>query len=129
MSGTPHGALPFVAEEGDWLKVRDQHAERFWCRVIKPCGGGDGTSLTVVADNDLLRSPVRCGDVLQVDRADVLEVATAADKRRYLDLMTMTGSPATAALLWREERLHMRASDAPPARPAPQQQLLVLPPW
>ena len=67
MSGTPHGALPFVAEEGDWVKVRDQHAERFWCRVkriSRACGGGGGssTSLTVVADNDLLRSHVRCGD-------------------------------------------------------------------
>ena len=121
MSGTPHGALPFVADEGDRVKVCDTNAERFWCRVIKPCGGGDGTSLTVVADNDLLRSHVRCGDELQVDRSDVLEVATAADQRRFIELMTATGSAATAALLWREERIHMRASDTPAAaaRPAP----------
>ena len=82
----------------------------------------------MVADNDLLRSHVRCGDELQVDSADVLEVATADDKQRYLDLVTTTGSPATAALLWREERLMLAAGNASAARPA-QQQLLVLPPW
>ena len=47
-----------VVQQGDWVKV-SRNSERFWCRVVKPCDGG-GTSLTVVADNNLLKSNVRC---------------------------------------------------------------------
>ena len=63
--------------------------------------------LTVVADNDLLNSNVRSGDRLGIGASEVLEVATAVDKQRFLELARTTSSAAKAALLWRDERFRL----------------------
>ena len=115
-----------AVKEGDWVKICRSN-ERFWCRVVDSRGGDAASSarvLTAVADNDLLYSDVRCGDHLEIDASEVLEVATAADKQRYIELVRATGSAATAALLWRDARL-MRAE----ATPMPGAHRLVQPPW
>ena len=120
-----------VVNEGDWVKISRNH-ERFWCRVVSTRGGGDAAAssareLTVVADNDLLRSDVRCGDRLEIDVGEVLEVATADDRQRFIELARATGSAATAALLWRDARWMRAGGEATP--PVLGAHWLVLPPW
>ena len=67
MSAEQGTAMTAAVMEGDWVKI-SRNQEQFWCRVVESRGGDAASSarvLTVVVDNDLLRSGVRCGDRAQ----------------------------------------------------------------
>jgi hypothetical protein len=75
--------------------------ERFWCRVRRVRQDG---SLVCVVDNDLIKSPWKCGDEIVVQKTHVLETSDPMDMT-FASLLSLLGSPAEAALLWRELRL------------------------
>ena len=75
--------------------------ERFWCKVR---GVRQDGSLVCVVDNDLIKSPWKCGDEIVVQSTHVLETSDPMDMT-FASLLSLMGSPAEAALLWRELRL------------------------
>lgn len=91
--------------------------ERFWARVVAV----RAEQLCIEVDNELVHYPYKCGDRIKVARARVVETASDADCRRFLQLARKHGSAVKAALAWREERLASGAG-APPldgGRPQP----------
>ena len=95
----PDGGEPHVCC-GTWVKVA-LRGERFWCRVLRE--RGDGT-FDATVENDLLRSPTKCGDVVVLGKKHVLETASDADRAQFRLLCALLGDPRTAALLWRDMR-------------------------
>ena len=87
-------------EPGALIKV-GVRGERFWCRVRRVRQDG---SLVCVVDNDLIKSPWKCGDEIVVQKTHVLETSDPMDMT-FASLLSLLGSPAEAALLWRELRL------------------------
>ena len=75
--------------------------ERFWCRVQRVREDG---ALIAVVDNDLIRSPWKCGDEIVVQHSHVLECSDPKDAT-LASLFTTLGSVTEAAMLWRELRL------------------------
>ena len=73
------GSEPHVGI-GAWVKV-GLHGERFWCKV-KRVRAEDGAFVATV-DNNLQRSPYRCGDGIVLSRRHVLEVAGDEDRLQY----------------------------------------------
>lgn len=97
--------------EGTWVKVEWLCRERFWCRVerVRPDG-----ALVTSAENDLVRSPVRCGDEVVVWPKDVLETANDTDRVQFDLLCFLVGDPREAAMLWREMRAVAQGRSSPP---------------
>ena len=75
--------------------------ERFWCRVK---GMLDDGAIVAIVDNDLLRSPWRCGDEIVVQLTNVLEVSDPNDMT-FAGLLATLSSVSDAAIVWRELRL------------------------
>ena len=75
--------------------------ERFWCRVK---GMRDDGAIVAIVDNDLLRSPWRCGDEVGVQLTNVLETSDPNDMT-FASLLATLGSKKEAAMVWRELRL------------------------
>ena len=92
-------AVPHV-HTGMFVKV-GVRGERFWCRVQHV--GVD--TLRVVVNNDLLRSPWRCGHDLVVRHEHVLESADVSDQMDFQCLVSVLGSPRKAAVAWHHIRL------------------------
>ena len=95
----PDGGEPHVCC-GAWVKVA-LRGERFWCRVLRE--KSDGT-FDATVENDLLRSPMKCGEEVVLDRRHVLEVADESDRLMFELLCVTLGEPGTAAELWRKLR-------------------------
>ena len=75
--------------------------ERFWCKVSEIREDG---SLVGTVDNELFRSPWRCGDEIVLQRNHVLE--TLDPYEMTLASLLATGTPAPeAAMMWHELRL------------------------
>ena len=75
--------------------------ERFWCKVQRVRDDG---ALVAVVDNELLRSPWKCGDEIVVQESHVLETSDPEDAT-FASLLTVLGSVSEASMLWRELRL------------------------
>ena len=75
--------------------------ERFWCKVQRVRDDG---ALVAIVDNELLRSPWKCGDEIIVQQSHVLETSDPADAT-LAGLLAVLGSVSEAAMLWRELRL------------------------
>lgn len=75
--------------------------ERFWCRVK---GMRDEGAIVAIVDNDLLRSPWRCGDEVVVQHSNVLETSDPNDMT-FASLLATLGSVSEAAMVWRDVRL------------------------
>ena len=95
-AGTP---LPRV-QVGSFVKI-GLRGERFWCRVV---GVGLDDLLRVTVDNDLLKSPLSCGDEIKIQREHVLEAADISDRLTFQAIATALGSHREAALVWRDLR-------------------------
>ena len=74
--------------------------ERFWCRAK---GVRDDGAIVAIVDNDLLRSPWRCGEQIVVQHTNALETSNPNDMTFASLLATL--SSADAAMVWRELRL------------------------
>ena len=99
-------AVPHV-HTGMFVKV-GVRGERFWCRVQHV--GVD--TLRVVVNNDLLRSPWRCGHDLVVRHEHVLESVDVFDQIKYQCLVSVLGSQRKAAVAWHRLRLAEAAEAA-----------------
>ena len=86
---------------GAWVKV-GLHGERFWCKV-KRVRAEDG-ALVATVENNLWRSPYRCGDGIVLSRRNVLEVADDSDRLLYEVVCAVLGDRRDAALQWHEVR-------------------------
>ena len=75
--------------------------ERFWCKVQRVRDDG---ALVAIVDNELLRSPWKCGDEIIVQQSHVLETSDPADAT-LAGLLAVLGSVSEAAMVWRESRL------------------------
>ena len=75
--------------------------ERFWCKVQRVRDDG---ALVAVVDNDLIRSPWKCGDEIVVQHNHVLECSDPKDAT-LASLFAVLGSVSEAAMVWRESRL------------------------
>ena len=91
-------------DAGTLIKVGIR-GERFWCRVKRVREDG---VLVATVDNDLIKSPWKCGDEIVVQHKHVLETSDPTDTT-LASLLSALGS-SEAAMLWRELRL-MRGSD------------------
>ena len=86
---------------GTFVKLGLRH-ERFWCKVL--CNKRlDGSFLGKV-DNNLLRSPLRCGHEIVFQHSHVLEAAEPWEELTFKFLMVALGSAADAATMWRGAR-------------------------
>ena len=103
-------AVPHV-HTGMFVKV-GVRGERFWCRVQHV--GVD--TLRVVVDNDLLRSPWRCGHDLVVRHEHVLESVDVSDQIRYQCLVSVLGSQRKAAVAWQNSRMLQGLAAVPVTR-------------
>ena len=86
-------------DEGTLVKVGIR-GERFWCRVKRVRADG---ALVATVDNDLIKSPWRCGDEIVVQLKHVLETLDPKDMS-LVSLLSVLGV-SEAAMLWRELRL------------------------
>ena len=83
------------------------HGERFWCRVTRaPVSDG---RIAARVDNELVHNRWRVGEEIEVRGANVIEIATLADRNELESLVAATGSPVGAALAWRELKNHGRS--------------------
>jgi hypothetical protein len=86
-------------DEGTLIKVGIR-GERFWCRVKRVRADG---ALVAIVDNDLIKSPWRCGDEIVVQCKHVLETLDPKDMS-LASLLSVMGV-SEAAMMWRELRL------------------------
>ena len=86
-------------DEGTLIKVGIR-GERFWCRVKRVRADG---ALVAIVDNNLIKSPWRCGDEIVVQRKHVLETLDPKDMS-LASLLSVMGV-SEAAMMWRELRL------------------------
>ena len=93
-------AVPHV-QTGTFVKV-GVRGERFWCKV-QSNKRVDG-SFAGIVDNDLLRSPLRCGHEIVFQHSHVLEAAEPGEELTFKGLMVALGSAADAAMMWRDVR-------------------------
>lgn len=89
-----------TVRDGVLIKVGIR-GERFWCRVKRVREDG---ALIALVDNDLIRSPWKCGDEIVVQDKHVLETSDPKDMT-FASLLAALGSVKDAAMLWREIRL------------------------
>ena len=87
-------------QDGMLIKVGIR-GERFWCRVKRVREDG---ALVAVVDNDLVRSPWRCGDEVVVQNKHVLETSNPNDMT-FASFLAELGSVNDAAMVRRELRL------------------------
>ena len=85
---------------GSLIKVGIR-GERFWCKVQRVRDDG---ALVAIVDNDLIRSPWKCGDEIVVQHNHVLECSDPKDAT-LASLFAVLGSVSEAAMVWRESRL------------------------
>ena len=93
-------AVPRV-QTGTFVKL-GLRGERFWCKV--QCGKRVDGSFVGIVDNDLLRSPLRCGHEIVFQHSHVLEAAEPREELTFKGLMVALGSAADAAMMWRDVR-------------------------
>ena len=86
-------------DEGTLIKV-GVRGERFWCRVKRVRADG---ALVAIVDNNLIKSPWRCGDEIVVQLKHVLETLDPKDMS-LVSLLSVLGV-SEAAMMWRELRL------------------------
>ena len=86
-------------QDGMLVKVGIR-GERFWCKVKRVRRDG---ALVAIVDNDLIKSPWRCGDEIVVQLKHVLETLDPKDMS-LASLLSVMGV-SEAAMLWRELRL------------------------
>ena len=85
-----------------WVKV-GRCGERFWCKVHAVDASAGVLSVTV--DNELVGDHgFGLGSRLEVRRAQVLDIATAADMQECQRLACMLGTETDGALAWRMQR-------------------------
>ena len=100
--GEAHADLSKLVPEHSWVKV-GRSGERFWCKV-HAVDAGAGV-LSVAVDNELVGNNGFCiGSRLEVRRAHVLDIATAADMQECQRLACMLGTETDGALAWRMQR-------------------------
>ena len=87
-----HAKRPSVSA-GVLIKVGIR-GERFWCRVKVVRDDG---AIVAIVDNDLLRSPWRCGDEIVVQRSNVLETSDPNDMT-FASLLATLSSVSDAAM-------------------------------
>ena len=68
-------------------------------------GVGLDDLLSVTVDNDLLKSPLSCGDEITIQHEHVLEVADISDRLTFQTIAAALGSYREAALVWRDLRI------------------------
>ena len=86
-------------DEGTLIKV-GVRGERFWCKVKRVRKDG---ALVAIVDNNLIKSPWRCGDEIVVQLKHVLETLDPKDMS-LASLLSVLGV-SEAAMMWRELRL------------------------
>ena len=91
---------------GRWVKV-GLHGERFWCNVRRVKADG---ALVATVENNLCRSPYRCGDEIVLSRRHVLEIAGDEDRLQYERMCVVLGDAREAALQWQKMRAAMGLS-------------------
>lgn len=74
--------------------------ERFWCRVEAVRGDG---ALVATVNNELIRSPWKCGDEIVVQNSHVLEASDPNDMT-FANLVSVLGSASAAVMSWHELR-------------------------
>lgn len=87
-------------QDGMLIKVGIR-GERFWCKVKRVRRDG---ALVAIVDNDLIKSPWRCGDEIVVQLQHVLETSDPKDTT-LASLLAALGSVKDAAMIWRGLRL------------------------
>ena len=94
--------LSKLVPEHSWVKV-GMRGERFWCKV-QAIDASSGL-LSVTVDNELVGDHgFGLGSRLEVRRAQVLDIATAADMQECQRLACMLGTETDGALAWRMQR-------------------------
>ena len=93
--------LSHVCRQETFVKL-GLRGERFWCKV--QCGKRVDGSFVGIVDNDLLRSPLRCGHEIVFQHSHVLEAAEPGEELTFKGLMVALGSAADAAMMWRDVR-------------------------
>ena len=86
-------------EPGVLIKV-GVRGERFWCKVKRVRKDG---AFVAIVDNNLIKSPWRCGDEIVVQLKHVLETLDPKDMS-LASLLSVLGV-SEAAMLWRGLRL------------------------
>lgn len=85
---------------GTLIKV-GVRGERFWCQIDRIRRDG---SLVAIVDNDLLKSPWKCGDEVVVQRKHVIETADPNDLT-FASLLAAHGSFTDACMAWKALRI------------------------
>ena len=101
-------AWPLVAP-GAYVKV-GMRGERFWCIIQHESTDG---SLLALVDNDLVKSPWKCGDEIALQHINVLETAEPADALALYSLVARLGSVGDAVIAWRDLRRASGVAVAP----------------
>ena len=101
-------ARPLVAP-GAYVKV-GLRGERFWCIVENESSDG---ALLALVDNDLVKSPWKCGDKIALQHINVLETAKKADVLTLHSLVARLGSVGDAVIAWRDLRRASGVAVAP----------------
>ena len=101
-------ARPLVAP-GAYVKV-GLRGERFWCIVENESSDG---ALLALVDNDLVKSPWKCGDKIALQHINVLEKAEKADVLTLHSLVARLGSVGDAVIAWRDLRRASGVAVAP----------------
>ena len=92
---------PPKVKAGTMIKVGCS-GERFWCIVRQIAG--DGQILASV-DNQLIRLPWRCGDLLDLKSHNILETLENLESVHLSSSMNTFESISDAVIAWHSERL------------------------